>query len=355
MSKQVVSTGNGVLAMQSARTLFLVRALKPKQPLLAIKPAGISVKRAVGGNHAMARHDNRNGIARNRSPHRTRRHNGCLVSRHTMSSRNTLGDLTIRSDLATRDRKQLKPNLALKRRTNHMQRRRKPRLLPRKISIQPSPGTLKHRRRRTICRIHRRHPTGTRNRIGTFNVLRILFEQRRAKVLLPLKPKPRQTAAISGKQDFAQRRSKRRRDHQRLLSKLRKHNTANCADNPNRPQSHPRQQARQRRSCRTIPKSPQAAGATRRSCRPRSAVPQGGRREAPGPPPGPGPATATRPHISPAAPTNNGPIADRSQQRRRRRGPGLVFRTLRRPVRRLVRSSEGAGQGAAHGRGRSEN
>ena len=51
--------------------------------------------------------------------------------------------------------------------------------------------------------------------------LRILFEQRRAKVLLTLKPKPRQTAAISGKQDFAQRRSKRRRDHQRLLSKLR--------------------------------------------------------------------------------------------------------------------------------------
>lgn len=52
-------------------------------------------------------------------------------------------------------------------------------------------------------------------------MLCILFEQRRAKVALPLKPKPRQTAAISGKQDFAQRRSKRRRDHQRLLSKLR--------------------------------------------------------------------------------------------------------------------------------------
>ena len=46
-------------------------------------------------------------------------------------------------------------------------------------------------------------------------------EKCRAKVLLSLKPKPRQTAAISGKQDFAQRRSKRRRDHQRLLSKLR--------------------------------------------------------------------------------------------------------------------------------------
>lgn len=49
----------------------------------------------------------------------------------------------------------------------------------------------------------------------------IFFEKRGAKMLLPLKPKPRQTAAISGKQDFAQRRSKRRRDHQRLLSKLR--------------------------------------------------------------------------------------------------------------------------------------
>ena len=40
-------------------------------------------------------------------------------------------------------------------------------------------------------------------------------------MLLPLKPKSRQTAAISGKQNLAQRRSKRRRDHQRLLSKLR--------------------------------------------------------------------------------------------------------------------------------------
>lgn len=207
--------------MQSARTLFLVRALEPKQPLLAVKPAGISVERTIGGNHAMARHDNRNGIACNRSPHGTRGHNGSLVSRHTMSSRNSLGYLTVRSDLATRDRKQLKPNLALKRRANHMQRRRKPRLLPRKISIQPSPRTLKHRRSRTICRIHRRHTAGARNRIGTFNVLRIFFEQRRAKVLLSLKPKPRQTAAISGKQDFAQRRSKRRRDHLRLLSKLR--------------------------------------------------------------------------------------------------------------------------------------
>lgn len=84
-------------------------------------------------------------------------------------------------------------------------------------------------------------------------------------------------------------------------------------------------------------------------------VAPGSRREAPRPPPGPGPATATRPNISPAAPTNNGPIAGRSQPSHSRRGPGLVFRTLRRPVRRLVRGSEGAGQGAAHGRGRSEN
>lgn len=207
--------------MQSALALLLVRTLEPQQPLLAVKAAGISVERSVGRHHAMARHDNRNGITCDRSPHRTRRHNGCLVSRYTMSSGNTLGDLAIRSDLATRNRKQLKPNLALKRRTNHMQRRRKPRFLPCKISIQPSPRTLKHRRGRTIYRTHRRHATSTGNRIGAFNVLRIFFEKRRAKVLLPLKPKSRQTAAISGKQDFAQRRSKRRRDHQRLLSKLR--------------------------------------------------------------------------------------------------------------------------------------
>ena len=207
--------------MQIVRTLFLVRALKPKQPLLAVEAAGISVERTVCRDHAMARHDYRNGITRNRSPHGTRGHNGCLVSRHTMSSRNTLGDLAIRSDLATRNRKQLKPNFALKRRTDQMQRRRKPRLLPRKIGIQPSPRTLKHRRSRAICRIRRRHAAGAGNCIGAFDVLRIFFEQRGAKVLLSLKPKPRQTAAISGKQDFAQRRSKRRRDHQRLLSKLR--------------------------------------------------------------------------------------------------------------------------------------
>ena len=207
--------------MQSARVLLLVRALKPKQPLLAIKPAGISVKRAVGGNHAMARHNNRNRVTRDRSPHGTGGHNGRLVSRYTMSSRNTLGNLAIRGDLATRNGKQLVPNFTLKRRANQMQRRCKPRFLPCKISIQPSPRTLKHRRRRTICRTHRRHAASTRNCIGAFNMFGIFFEKRGVKVLLSLKPKPRQTAAISGKQDFAQRRSKRRRDHQRLLSKLR--------------------------------------------------------------------------------------------------------------------------------------
>lgn len=207
--------------MHSVRALLLVRALKPQQPLLAIKPAGISVERSVGRHHAMARHDNRNGITRNRSPHSTGRHNERIVSRHTMPRCNTLGDLTIRSNFATRDRKQLVPNFTLKRRADHMQRRRKPRFLPCKISIQPSPGTLKHRRGRTICRTHQRHPTSTGNRIGAFNMFGVFPEKRGAKVLLSLKPKPRQTAAISGKQDFAQRRGKRRRDHQRLLSKLR--------------------------------------------------------------------------------------------------------------------------------------
>lgn len=207
--------------MQSVRALFLVRALKPKQPLLAVKATGISVERTIGGNHAMARHDDRNGITRDRGPHGTGRHNGCLISRHTMSSRNTLGDLAIRSDLATRNRKQLVPNFTLKRRTDQMQRRRKPRFLPCKISIQPSPRTLKHRRSRTICRTNRRHAASTRNCIGAFNMFGIFFEKRGAKVLLSLKPKPCQTAAISGKQDFAQRRGKCRRDHQRLLSKLR--------------------------------------------------------------------------------------------------------------------------------------
>lgn len=106
--------------MQSARVLLLVRALKPKQPLLAIKPAGISVERTIGGNYAMAWHDYRNGITRDCGPHGTGRHNGRFISRYTMSSRNTLGDLTIRSNLATRNRKQLVPNFTLKRRTNHM-------------------------------------------------------------------------------------------------------------------------------------------------------------------------------------------------------------------------------------------
>ena len=207
--------------MQSARALLLVRALKPQQPLLTVEAAGISVKRAVGGNHAMARHNDRNGIPRDRGPHGTGRHNRCFVSRYTMAGGDTSRNFAISGDLATRDRKQLKPDLALKRRSNHMQRRRKPRLLPRKISIQPSPRTLKHRRSRTMGRIRRRHATNTGNRIGTFNMLCIFFEKRRAKVLLSLKPKPCQTAAISGKQNLAQRRSKRRRDHQRLLSKLR--------------------------------------------------------------------------------------------------------------------------------------
>ncbi len=306
--------------MQSVRALFLVRVLKPKQPLLAIKPAGISVERPVGGNHAMARHNNRNGITRDRGPHGTGRHNGVLVSRYTMAGGDTSRNFAISGDLATRDRKQLKPNFTLKRRANQMQRRRKPRFLPCKISIQPSPRTLKHRRRRTICRTHRRHAASTRNCIGAFNMFGIFFEKRGAKMLLPLKPKPRQTAAISGKQDFAQRRSKRRRDHRRLLSKLR-------TIIP--------------RIVQTTPIDPK--------------VTQGSRRKAPRPPLGPEPATAARPHISPAASTNNGPIVGRLQQRHRRRGPGLVFRTLRRPVWRLVRSSEGAGQGATHGRGRSEN
>ena len=113
------------------------------------------------------------------------------------------------------------------------------------------------------------------------------------------------------------------------------------------PLSPHKQQTQARQSYRLNPKVP--AGSRRNSAA------AGGRREAPGSPPGLGPATATCPHISPAAPTDNDPIADRLQQRRRRRGLGLVFRTLRRPVWRLVRSSEGAGQGATHDRGRSEN
>lgn len=322
--------------MQSARVLLLVRALKPKQPLLTVEAAGISVERSVGRHHAMARHNNRNGIACNRGPHGTGRHNGCLVSRYTMSSRNTLGDLAIRSDLATRNRKQLVPNFTLKRRANQMQRRRKPRFLPCKISIQPSPRTLKHRRSRTICRTHRRHAASTRNCIGAFNMFRIFFEKRGAKMLLSLKPKPRQTAAISGKQDFAQRRSKRRRDHQRLLSKLRNIIPRIVQTTPIDPKVPAGSRRERAAAAGRTPQSPKAAGAKRR-----------GRRRDQGP-------QQPRAPISPAAPTNNGPIAGRLQQRHRRRGPGLAFRTLRRPVWRLVRGSEGAGQGATHGRGRSE-
>lgn len=218
-----------------------------------------------------------------------------------------------------------------------MQRRRKPRFLPCKISIQPSPGTLKHRRRRTICRTYRRHAASTGNRIDAFNTFGVFPEKRRAKVLLSLKPKPRQTAAISGKQDFAQRRSERRRDHQRLLSKLRNIIPRIVQTTP----IDPKVTQGSRRAAPQLPHDPK--------------VPAGSRRNAPQLPPGPGPATVTRPHISPAAPTNNDPIAGRSQPSHRRRGPGLVFRTLRRPVWRLVRGSEGAGQGATHGRGRSEN
>ncbi len=270
--------------MQSALTLLLVRALKPKQPLLAVEATGISVERSVGGNYTMARHDDRNRVASDRSPHGTGRHNGRLVSRYTMSSRNTLGDLAIRSDLATRNRKQLVPNFTLKRRADHMQRRRKPRFLPCKISIQPSPGTLKHRRRRTICRTHRRHAASTRNCIGAFNMFGIFFEKRGAKMLLPLKPKSRQTAAISGKQDFAQRRSKRRRDHQRLLSKLRNiiprivqttpidpkvpaGSRRNAPQLPAAPHSPQRRQAQRAAAAGGAPQSPKAAGAKRRGRR----------------------------------------------------------------------------------------
>ena len=253
--------------MQSARALLLVRALKPEQPLLAIKPAGISVERSVGRHHAMARHDNRNRVASDRSPHRTRRHNGILISRYTMSSRNTLGDLTIRSDLATRNRKQLKPNFTLKRRTDHMQRRRKPRLLPRKISIQPSPRTLKYRRGSTVCRIHRRHAASTRNRIGAFNMFGVFPEKRGAKMLLPLKPKSRQTAAISGKQDFAQRRGKRRRDHQRLLSKLRTMIPRIVQTTPIDPKVTLGSRRERAAAAGRAPQSPKATGAKRRGRR----------------------------------------------------------------------------------------
>lgn len=292
--------------MQSARVLLLVRALKPQQPLLAVETTGISVKRAVGGNHTMARHNDRNGITRDRGPHGTGRHNGCLVSRYTMSSRNTLGDLAIRSDLATRNGKQLVPNFTLKRRADHMQRRRKPRFLPCKISIQPSPRTLKHRRGRTICGTYRRHATGTGNRIGAFNMFGIFFEKRGAKVLLPLKPKPRQTAAISGKQDFAQRRSKRRRDHQRLLSKLRNIIPRIVQTTP----IDPKVTSGSRREAPQLPDTPHS--------------PPRRQAQAPRPPPGPGPTTATCSH-QPSGPNqqrpHRKPLATASPQA----GAGLSF------------------------------
>ncbi len=253
--------------MQSALALLLVRALKPEQPFLAVKPAGISVERSVGRHHAMARHDNRNGITRDRSPHSTGRYNGHLISRHTMSSGNTLGDLAIRGDLATRNRKQLVPNFTLKRRANQMQRRRKPRFLPCKISIQPSPRTLEHRGGRTICGIHRRHATGTGNRVGAFNMFGVFPEKRGAKMLLPLKPKSRQTAAISGKQDFAQRRSKRRRDHQRLLSKLRNIIPRIVQTTPIDPKVTLGSRRERAAAAGRAPQSPKAAGAKRRGRR----------------------------------------------------------------------------------------
>ena len=215
----------------------------------------------------MARHNNRNGITRDRGPHGTGRHNGYLISRHTMSSRNTLGDLAIRGDLATRNRKQLVPNFMLKRRANQMQRRRKPRFLPRKISIQPSPGTLKHRRGRTICGTYRRHATGTGNRVGAFNMFGVFPEKRGAKMLLPLKPKSRQTAAISGKQDFAQRRSKRRRDHQRLLSKLRNIIPRIVQTTPIDPKVTLGSRRERAAAAGRAPQSPKAAGAKRRGRR----------------------------------------------------------------------------------------
>ena len=205
-----------------------------------------------------------------------------------------------------------------------MQRRRKPRFLPCKISIQPSPRTLKHRRSRTICRTHRRHPTGTRNRIGTFNMFGIFFQKRGAKVLLPLKPKPRQTAAISGKQDFAQRRSKRRRDHQRLLSKLRTIIPRIVQTTP----IDPKVTQGSRRATPQLPHDPKVPAGSRRSAPQLPAAlrsPLSGRREAPRPPPEPGPATATCPPHQPSGP---------NQQRPRRRplaaaspqaGAGLSF------------------------------
>ena len=148
-----------------------------------------------------------------------------------------------------------------------MQRRRKSRLLSRKIGIQPSPRTLKHRRSRAICRTHRRHPTGTGNRVGAFNMFGVFPEKRGTKVLLPLKPKPRQPAAISGKQDFAQRRSKRRRDHQRLLSKLRNIIPRIVQTTPFDPKVTQGSRRDSAAAAGRAPQSPKAAGAKRRGRR----------------------------------------------------------------------------------------
>lgn len=185
-------------------------------------------------------------------------------------------------------------------------------------------------------------------------MLDIFFEKRGAKMLLPLKPKPCQTAAISGKQDFAQRRRKRRRDHQRLLSKLRNIIPRIVQTTP----IDPKVTQGSRRAAPQLPHDPKVTSGSRREAPQLPAAPHSPpRRQAQSAEAAAG-IRARNSHvlpISPAAPANNGPIASRSQQRHRRRGPGLVFRTLRRPVWRLARGSEGAGQGATHGRGRSEN
>lgn len=182
----------------------------------------------------------------------------------------------------------------------------------------------------------------------------IFFEKRGAKVLLSLKPKPRQTAAISGKQDFAQRRGKCRRDHQRLLSKLRNIIPRIVQTTP----IDPKVTQGSRRAAPQLPHDPKVPAGSRRNAPQLPAAPHSPQRrqarsaEA---------AAGTRARNNPAPPHQpSGP----NQQRPHRRslaaaspqaGPGLVFRTLRRPVWRLVRGSEGAGQGATHGRGRSEN
>ena len=116
-------------------------------------------------------------------------------------------------------------------------------------------------------RIRRRHATNTGNRIGTFNMLCIFFEKRRAKVLLSLKPKPCQTTAISGKQNLAQRRSKRRRDHQRLLSKLRTIIPRIVQTTPIDPKVTQGSRRDSVAAAGRAPQSPKAAGAKRRGRR----------------------------------------------------------------------------------------